>query len=115
MKIKTAQKLVIGSWLLVHGKQNSTNQKLHTLTQPGFSSLAAVAVIGLVLAVVLALLGTGTLKIPGSRGLPVSPIPVSEPIEDDTACNDPYNADCEALHNPEDLTPAQIQKALESN
>lgn len=80
----------------------------------GFSSLAAVAVLGLVLAVFLALVGTGTIKIPGSRGIPVSPIPVFDPVEDDEACNDPYNADCESLQNdPEDLTPEQIQKALE--
>lgn len=91
------------------------SRKLKTESlKSGFSSLAAVALIGLVLAVFLGLIGTGTIKIPGSKGLPVSPLPVSDPVEDDEACNDPYNADCEALQNdPEDLTPEQIQKALE--
>lgn len=83
--------------------------------QAGFSSLAAVALIGLVLAVFLGLIGTGTIKIPGSRGIPVTPIPNFDPVEDDEACNDPYNADCEALNDPEDLTPEQIQRALEGN
>lgn len=83
-------------------------------TSNGFSSLAAVAVIGLVLAVVLGLLGTGTIKIPGNRGIPVTPIPIFDPAEDDQACNDPYNADCESqLRDPENLTPQQIQRALE--
>ena len=94
-------------------KKQFNNLTMKQFNISGFSSLAAVALIGLILAVVLALVGTGTLKIPGSKGIPVSPLPVSEPIQDDTACNDPYNADCEVLNNPEDLTPAQIQKALE--
>jgi hypothetical protein len=82
----------------------------------GFTSLAAVAIIGLVLALFLGLFGTGVIKIPGSNGIPVSPIPVSDPVEDDLACNDPYNADCDQLSNdPEDLTPEEIQKALEEN
>lgn len=80
----------------------------------GFTSLAAVAVIGLVLALFLGLFGTGVIKIPGSNGIPVSPIPISDPIEDDQACNDPENAECDQLNNdPEDLTPEEIQKALQ--
>jgi hypothetical protein len=80
----------------------------------GFSSLAVVAIIGLVLAVFLALFGTGVISIPGSSGIPVSPIPVSDPVEDDEACNNPENAECESFDNdPEDLTPEEIQKALQ--
>lgn len=80
----------------------------------GFTSLAAVAIIGLVLALFLGLFGTGVIKIPGSNGIPVSPIPVSDPVEDDQACNDPENAECDQLGNdPEDLTPEEIQKALQ--
>lgn len=83
----------------------------------GFSSLAFVTVFGLVLALFLALVGTGAVKIPGSNGIPVSPIPFSDPVEDDQACNDPYNADCEEFltNDPEDLTPAQIKRALEED
>lgn len=83
----------------------------------GFSALAVLTVIGLFLAIVLALVGTGTIKLPGNNQLAVSPIPISDPVEDDEACNDPYNADCESelTNDPEDLTPAQIQKALEEN
>lgn len=113
---KTAQEKVIGSWLLVHSKKQAVltmNYQPITNNQTGFSSLAFVTVLGLFLAVVLALIGTGAIKIPGSKGIPVSPIPVSDPVEDDEACNDPYNADCERLNDPEDLTPEQIQRALE--
>lgn len=82
----------------------------------GFSALAVLTLLGLVLATVLALVGTGVIKLPGDTKLAVSPIPISDPIEDDEACNDPYNADCEILDNdPEDLTPEQIQRALEEN
>ena len=97
-------------------------QKLYPLPftlypSKGFSALAVLTVLGLLLAVSLALVGTGTIKLPGNANLAVSPIPISDPVEDDEACNDPYNADCEdELDNdPEDLTPAQIQKALEEN
>lgn len=83
--------------------------------QNGITALAVLTILGLFLAITLTLLGTGTIKIPGSRGIPVTPIPNFDPVEDDKACNDPYNADCEALHDPEDLTPEQIQKALEQN
>lgn len=80
----------------------------------GFSSLAAIAIIGLILAAVLGLVGTGVVKLPGDTGLPTSPIPLSDPVEDDEACNDPNNAECEDFENdPEDLTPTQIQKILE--
>ncbi len=87
------------------------------LKQTGFSSLAFLTVLGLFLAVFLALVGTGAVKLPGNSQIPVSPLQVSNPVEDDTACNDPYNADCEKnLNNdPEDLTPAQIQSQLEKN
>lgn len=84
--------------------------------QQGMTALAALTIIGLVLAISLALIGTGTIKLPGQAGIPVSPIPVSDPIEDDEACNDPYNADCEKFleNDPENLTPQQIQKELEN-
>ncbi|MBI2593222.1 hypothetical protein HYW44_01090 [Candidatus Daviesbacteria bacterium] len=89
---------------------------LRIFSQGGFSSLAFVTVLGLVLAAVLALVGTGTIKLPGNSKIPISPIPVSDPVEDDEACNDPYNADCEnEMGNPEDLTPEEIQKALKEN
>lgn len=90
---------------------------LHSLlfTSRGFSSLAFLTVLGLFLAITLALVGTGTIKLPGKAKIPVSPIPFSDPQEDDEACNDPYNADCETLQDPEDLTPEQIQRALEGN
>lgn len=82
----------------------------------GFSSLATVAVMGLLMALFLGLVGTGVVKLPGSNGIPTSPIPISDPVEDDEACNDPFNAECEDLDNdPEDLTPAEIQKALEED
>lgn len=83
----------------------------------GFSSLAAVAVMGLLMALFLGLVGTGVVKLPGNNGIPISPIPLSDPVEDDQACNDEFNADCEKFlkNDPEDLTPAQIQKALEEN
>ena len=82
----------------------------------GFSALAVLTVLGLILATTLALVGTGIIKLPGNTKLAVSPIPVSDPVEDDEACNDPYNADCESTnHDPEDLTPAEIQRALEGD
>lgn len=89
----------------------------HHPSHKGFSAIAVLTIIGLLLAVTLALVGTGAIKLPGNTKLAVSPIPISDPVEDDEACNDPYNADCESeLENdPEDLTPAQIQKALEEN
>ena len=95
----------------------ASNFVLRISPQKGFSSLATVAVLGLALALFLGLVGTGALKIPGSHGLPISPLQVSEPVEDDTACNDPYNADCEKNldNDPEDLTPAQIQHELEKD
>lgn len=96
------------------GAAASSAYTLHPLR--GFSALAVLTVLGLVLATVLALVGTGVIKLPNDTKLAVSPIPVSDPVEDDEACNDPYNADCETInHDPEDLTPAQIQKALEQN
>ena len=87
------------------------------ITQKGITALAVLTVLGLFLAVSLALVGTGTLKLPWDAQIPISPIPISDPVEDDEACNDPYNADCEEeLENdPEDLTSDQIQKALEEN
>lgn len=104
---------------LAHFKVNSL-QEIGNLLPPdnfqtGFSSLAFLTLLGLVLAVTLALVGTGTIKLPGNKGLAVTPIPISDPVEDDQACNDPYNADCEKFleNDPEDLTPAQIQRALE--
>ncbi len=85
------------------------------ITFRGFSALAVLTMIGLILATTLALIGTGVIKI-GDGKIPVSPIPVSDPVEDDTACNDPYNADCETINSdPEDLTPEEIQRALEGN
>jgi hypothetical protein len=86
-------------------------------TSRGFSSLTFLTVLGLFLAIALALIGTGMIKLPGNTQLAVSPIPISDPIEDDEACNDPKNADCEHFiyNDPEDLTPAQIQKALEED
>lgn len=96
--------------------KSSHNSLLLTLNSArGFTALAFVTVLGLFLAVTLALIGTGAIKLPGNAGIPTSPIPMSDPIEDDEACNDPYNADCEdELYNdPEDLTPAQIQALLE--
>ena len=69
------------------------------------------------MALFLGLVGTGVVKFPGSAGIPVSPIPVSDPVEDDAACNDPFNADCEKFleNDPEDLTPTQIKNALEED
>lgn len=85
--------------------------------QRGITALAVLTLLGLFLAVSLALVGTGTLKLPWNAQIPVSPIPISDPVEDDEACNDPYNADCEEEleGDPEDLTPEEIQKALEGN
>lgn len=93
-------------------RNNGTMQQLNN---SGFSSLAFITILGLFLAVTLALVGTGTIKLPGNAQLAVSPIQVSDPVEDDTACNDPKNADCEKnlTNDPEDLTPSQIQKLLE--
>lgn len=96
--------------------KKAESRKLTTESlQTGFTALAFVTVLGLFLAVTLALIGTGVIKLPGNAGIPTSPIPISSPVEDDEACNDPYNADCEdELYNdPEDLTPAQIQALLE--
>ena len=85
-------------------------------TNRGFSALAVLTILGFFLALSLALIGTGIIKLPNNTKLAVSPIPVSDPVEDDQACNDPYNADCETINrNPEDLTPAEIQKALEQS
>lgn len=82
----------------------------------GFSALAVLTVLGLIIATTLALVGTGVIKLPGNAKLAVSPIPISDPVENDEACNDPYNADCENInHDPEDLTPEEIQRALEKN
>ena len=87
------------------------------LTQRGITALAFLTVLGLFLAVSLALVGTGTLKLPWGAQIPVSPIPVSDPVEDDEACNDPANADCEPFiyNDPEDLTPEEIRRALETD
>ena len=81
----------------------------------GFTSLAFITVLGLFLAIILALVGTGTIKLPGGANLAVSPIPISDPVEDDQDCSDPTNAECEPdlVNDPEDLTPAQIQRTLE--
>lgn len=83
----------------------------------GFSALAFLTVFGMFLAIFLALVGTGAVKLPGNAQIPVSPLQVSDPIEDDTDCNDPNNAECELdiKNDPENLTPAQIQKELENN
>ena len=116
--MKPAQEKVISSWFLVHSKKQvelTMNYEPITNNQTGFSSLAFVTVFGLFLAITLASIGTGAIKIPGSNGIPISPITVSDPVEDDEACNDPYNADCERFNDPEDLTPQQIQKALEED
>lgn len=82
-------------------------------SQTGFSSLAFIAVLGLFLALTLGLIGTGVIKLPGNKGIPVSPIPVSDPVEDDRACNDPFNADCERVmqNDPENLTQTQIKNS----
>lgn len=117
----TAHKLVIGYELLVRSKNyvftmNHELKRKRTNNSLGFSSLAVVAVMGLLMALFLGLVGTGVVKLPGSNGIPTSPIPISDPVEDDEACNDPFNAECEDLDNdPEDLTPAEIQKALEED
>lgn len=85
-----------------------------SLSSKGFSALVFLVVFGLFIAVVLGLVSTGTVKLPGNTELAVTPIPVSDPVEDDESCSKPDNAECEALDNdPEDLTPAQIQKLLE--
>lgn len=84
--------------------------------QQGFTALAFVTILGLFLAITLALVGTGAIQLPGNAGIPTSPIPFSDPVEDDEACNDPYNADCEDQlygEDPENLTPQQIQALLE--
>lgn len=93
------------------------NLKSSVFIQNGFTSLTFVAALGLFLAIFLALIGTGAIKLPGNAGIPVSPIPVANPVEDDQSCNDPSNADCEndLLNDPENLTPEQIQKALQEN
>lgn len=83
-------------------------------TTRGFSSLAFLVVIGLVLAITLALFGTGSIKLPGNTNLAVSPLQISDPVEDDEACSDEFNADCEQLNNdPENLTSEEIKKLLE--
>lgn len=85
--------------------------------QQGITALAFLTILGLFLAVSLALIGTGAIKLPGNAKIPVSPLPISDPVEDDEACNDPYNADCEQFldNDPENLTPQQIQAELEKN
>jgi hypothetical protein len=96
----------------------SSGPKSGMTQQKGMTALAALTIMGLFLAVFLALVGTGTLKLPGNGGIPTSPIPnLSDPVEDDEACNDPYNAECELdiENDPENLTPAQIQQELEKN
>lgn len=114
-----AQLKAISCWLLIHSKKQNTlttNYLLQTTNSRGFSSLAVVAVLGLLMAIFLALVGTGMVKLPGNAGIPTSPIPIiSDPVEDDEACNDPNNADCEELfeNDPEDMTPEQIKAALE--
>ena len=86
-------------------------------SQRGITALSVLTVLGLFLAISLALIGTGTLKLPFNAKIPVSPLPVSDPVEDDEACNDPKNADCEPFiyNDPEDLTPEQIKQELEKN
>lgn len=93
------------------------NLKSLIFNQTGFTALAFITVLGLFLAIVLALIGTGTIKLPGNAGIPVSPIPLSNPVEDDEACTDPNNADCDQNldNDPEDLTPEEIKRALEEN
>lgn len=83
----------------------------------GITALAALTIIGFILAASLALIGTGTIKLPGNASIPTSPIPISDPVEDDQSCNDPSNAECDTTleNDPEDLTPAQIQRALEED
>lgn len=116
---RTPQEKVTGSSLLVHRQKQTVatmNHELITNNQRGFSSLAFLTVLGLIMAITLTLVGTGAIKLPGNTKIPVSPIPISDPVEDDAACNDPYNADCENfVQDPEDLTPQQIQKILEEN
>lgn len=87
------------------------------INEKGISALAVLTIIGLFMAVSLALIGTGTIKLPGNAGIPVSPIPISDPIEDDESCSNPDNADCEHFiyNDPEDLTPEQIQQELEKD
>jgi len=101
----------------LNSKQFRISDFVLRASEQGFTALAFLTVLGLFLAVTLALVGTGTIKLPGGANLAVSPIPISDPVEDDETCNDPYNAECDPdLENdPEDLTPAQIQKALEEN
>lgn len=83
--------------------------------QKGITALTVLTVLGLFMAVALALIGTGTIKLPGNAGIPISPIPISDPVEDDESCNNPKSADCEHFlyNDPEDLTPEQIQQELE--
>lgn len=93
----------------------SITQSSPPMDSKGMSSLAAVALLGLLMALFLGLVGTGVVKFPGSAGIPTSPLPISDPVEDDEACNDPFNADCEQFleNNPEDLTARQIQEGSE--
>ncbi len=83
--------------------------------QHGITALAILTILGLFLAVSLALVGTGTIKLPGGANLAVSPIPISDPVEDDETCQDESNAECdfELDNDPEDLTPAQIEQLLQ--
>ena len=98
-------------------KKAESRKLMSDSLESGFSSLATVAILGLLMALFLGLVGTGAVKLPGNARIPTSPIPISDPVEDDTACNDPFNADCEKFlkNDPEDLTPAQIQQKLEKN
>ena len=94
----------------------TTNYQLPTTNrQKGITALAFLAVFGLFIAIALALFGTGTIKLPGDSNLVVTPIPVSDPIEDDETCQDESNAECdfELDNDPEDLTPAQIEQLLQ--
>lgn len=117
MKKRLAQNLLSAISRQQSAKKAEGGKLKTDSSETGFSSLAFLTVLGLFLAITLALIGTGTIKLPGNKNLAISPIPISDPVEDDEACNDPYNADCEQdlKNDPENLTPAQIQQELEKN
>lgn len=115
MKKITAQ--LLNCYIAKLLKKQFNNLTIQQSNNYGFSSLAAVALLGLLMALFLGLVGTGVVRLPGNAGIPTSPIPISDPVEDDEACNDQFNADCEKFleNDPEDLTPEDIQRALQED
>lgn len=87
------------------------------ISQRGFSMVILVAVLGLVLAGLMAYIGSYYFNQQSLNPLTVNKPSqtASLPVEDPEACNDAYNADCQISteNDLEDLTPAEIKKLLQ--